>query len=155
MVEAGSNLSVGVQGMAAKAAGPDLKKVLSAREGGRHSPLYAWMKKHYAALSAEFEEHGARWEARVKAMAEAGLKDAEGKPPTVRGAQQTWYRVRREMERKKPAPKPAHRAAPAVSDVRQDTSTPAPKPTADQKMSRFKRVLNERSGRANDGDEEG
>lgn len=79
-----------------------LAAVLSARGAGKgrgaRSPLYAWMRKHYAELKAEFEANGPHWVARTQAMAEIGLTDQDGKPPTVRTAQQTWYRLIREME---------------------------------------------------------
>ncbi|MDT8261885.1 hypothetical protein RQ832_01375 [Roseomonas sp. DSM 102946] len=56
------------------------------------------MRKHYTELKAEFEANGPHWVARTRAMAEIGLTDQDGKPPTVRTAQQTWYRLVREMK---------------------------------------------------------
>jgi len=81
--------------MSEKTTDPRLRQVLEAgRQGrGRHSPLFLWMREHQAALRADFDLNGARWVERVRAMAEAGLTDHLGKPPTIRTAQQTWYRV--------------------------------------------------------------
>lgn len=98
-------------------ADPKLAKVLrvSAKSRGRRSPLYLWMKQNFAELAAEFQENGPRWQARVKAMKAAGLVDWNRNAPTVRGAQQTWYRLCRDMEK-----------APATSVARPETSQPPP-----------------------------
>jgi hypothetical protein len=58
------------------------------------------MRDNYTALKREFDLYGPRWKERAKAMAEVGLKDWDGKEPTMRGAQATWYRVVRDMEGK-------------------------------------------------------
>ena len=114
---------------------PALSKVLRVRGGrGSRSPLYVWMREHHEALRAEFDANGPQWVTRVKAMAEAGLLDQLGKPPTVRGAQQTWYRVCRDVAAGKGAkpgsarPAPARTARPARSG--QQGPDPASTPPA-------------------------
>jgi hypothetical protein len=82
-----------------------LKVLAASKAGGRHSPLYIWMMEHHATLSAEFAANGPQWETRVPAMGEVGLVDANGKPPSLRTAMQTWYRVCRALDA--PAPKRA------------------------------------------------
>jgi hypothetical protein len=85
---------------------PTLAKVLVLKKGGRgrYSPLYLWMKRNFDELSAEFAENGPQWAARVEAMGAAGLVDWNGRPPSVRTAQKTWYRLRQDMEEKAPPP---------------------------------------------------
>jgi hypothetical protein len=63
-----------------------------------HSPLYEWMKEHHDAVAEEFAKYGPQWALRIAAMQEGGLLDGTGKPPTVRTAQRTWYRVRADLE---------------------------------------------------------
>jgi hypothetical protein len=87
--------------------GDKLTKVLAARKaGGRHSPLYIWMRENHAALSAEFAENGPQWATRVPAMAEVGLVDAAGQAPSIRTAMQTWYRVCRAVGAPSPKREP-------------------------------------------------
>jgi hypothetical protein len=75
-----------------------LTHILAAgKEGGRHSPLYLWMKKNHAALTAEFAANGPQWSVRARAMGDAGLVDADEKKPSQRTAMQTWYRVCRDL----------------------------------------------------------
>ncbi|UZO91805.1 hypothetical protein [Roseomonas mucosa] len=114
---------------------PILANVLgaSSQGHGKRSPLYVWMRRHFAALNEEFEAHGPNWTERVKRMGEAGLTDREGKPPTIRTAQQTWYRLKQDMARKaakplaNPVPVRAVRVAPAVEAGADDAD---PKPTS-------------------------
>ncbi len=97
------------------------------KDGGRHSPLYVWMQEHHATLKAEFETRGPQWAERTKAMAEAGLVDGDGDPPTQRTAMQTWYRVCR-AERRKGTPTPAAAGALPSPLVAKPSSKPAQTP---------------------------
>lgn len=78
---------------------PRLRRALNAIGRGKHSELYLWMRHHHSALKANFKEKGPSWQALVVVFAEEGLTDAAGNPPTLRTAQQTWYRVCREVEK--------------------------------------------------------
>jgi hypothetical protein len=84
-----------------KAADPQLVKFLGISQAsqGKHSKLYHWLREHHAAISYEFSLHGAQWAKRVEVLAELGLTDRTGKPPTVQRAQKTWYRVCQDIER--------------------------------------------------------
>lgn len=112
---------------------PKLARVLRIPDEsrGRRSPLYLWMKRNFAELSAEFRENGPRWDARVKAMKAAGLVDWNRRPPTVRTAQQTWYRLCRDMEKAPPAsaapspPRPEVPDQPPVTPTRPEVVSPA------------------------------
>lgn len=97
------------------------------KDGGRHSPLYVWMQEHHATLKAEFEARGPQWAERTRAMAEAGLVDGDGDPPTQRTAMQTWYRVCR-AERRKAGSTPAAAGTLASPGVSKQPSKPAPTP---------------------------
>lgn len=101
-----------------------LSRVLSSLEAGgnRRSPLYRWLHERHDALASGFERRrteglgGPNWAALVAEFAALGLTDGTGKAPTLRGAQQTWYRVVRDVERARserhtrdpvPVPRPA------------------------------------------------
>ena len=101
------------------------------KDGGRHSPLYVWMQEHHAALKAEFETRGPQWAERTRAMAEAGLVDGDGDPPTQRTAMQTWYRVCRAERLKRPsAPAMAGTLPPPAVSKLPPKPTPTPPPAS-------------------------
>ncbi|WP_426960332.1 hypothetical protein [Muricoccus radiodurans] len=106
---------------------PKLAMVLSAggRGRGKRSPLYLFMRRHFVALTADFEANGPRWDVRTKAFGEAGLTDRDGKPPTVRTAQQTWYQLKQDLARQAAKPRPANVPAPPPL-----ASSPPPAPVA-------------------------
>src|SRR5689334_4739196 len=83
----------------------------NARAGGKRSPLYRWMWKHHDRLVAEFDELGPNWRELLQGFIELGLTDRNGQPPKLRTAQETWYRVKRDVAaaraKKSQAPKPA------------------------------------------------
>src|SRR5689334_2113209 len=88
-----------------------VEKILArnAEAGGKRSPLYRWMWKHHDRLAAEFDELGTNWKALLQGFIELGLTDRNGRPPTLKGAQETWYKVRRDIAKaraKKAVPKP-------------------------------------------------
>lgn len=107
-------------------ADPKMQRLLNLRSGkGRHSPLYLWMRDNREALAADFARNGPQWAERAKLMGEAGLLDRMGKPPTVRGAMQTWYRVC--LDTKGTELTPAAVAAQSPPLVPRET-TPPPRP---------------------------
>jgi hypothetical protein len=116
----------------------------------KHSPLYLWMRDNYEELRAEFDLHGPRWRERHKALCDVGLKDQDDKPPTFRGAQDTWYRVVRDMEAKggvraaEPKPKAVRRKGEASEEK---PALPAPRTDP---MARLMVEINSRSGRKED-----
>jgi len=80
-------------------ASEELARVVAANreKGGRHSPLYRWMRSHHDALAAAFETDGISWRAVTEMLAETGLTDGSGKPPAIRRAQKAWYQVKRDV----------------------------------------------------------
>ncbi len=78
----------------------------------RHSPLYIAMRDHYDAMIRAFESKRPDWSVLVAGFNELGILDGDGKPPTLRGAQNTWARVKKDLGGKarqgvKPSPQPA------------------------------------------------
>jgi len=57
------------------------------------------MRQNFLRLHAAFEERGPNWPELAAAFAQEGLVDFRNKPATLRCAQQTWYRVKRDMTR--------------------------------------------------------
>jgi len=58
------------------------------------SPLARWMLRNYDAFAARYTARRADWSVLAQVFADAGLTDADGKPPTGVTARKTWQRVR-------------------------------------------------------------
>jgi hypothetical protein len=92
------------------------------------------MRQRHAALAAAFDETPPAWAVVAAQMADHGITDADGKPPTAMGARQTWYRVRRDVAARaaKLAPTTPPLApleiAPGVHSVGRQPDLPAPRP---------------------------
>ena len=84
----------------------DLGPLLDDAVRPRHSPLYRAMRENYEGMSRAFSRHRPDWKKLVAGFIAKGLLDGHGNPPTLRAAQQTWYRVRADME---PAKRPKTR----------------------------------------------
>ena len=69
------------------------------RRGGltRRSPLFLWLRDHYAEMAERLAAAGGPrsvdWPAVAEALGEAGLRDADGKPPGAQVARKTWAKV--------------------------------------------------------------
>jgi hypothetical protein len=100
------------------------------RKTAHHSPLYEWMKKHHGPLSEEFEKRGPQWSTRVVVMQEVGLVDGRGKPPTVRTAQATWYRVCADIEEGKAAKRLSQEAKIATLEASAPNTETAGRPAS-------------------------
>lgn len=163
--------------------GPDrqLDRVLAKADagGGNRGALYVWMYKRHDALVARFEKRrrdglgGPNWPALVAEFVALGLTDATGKPPTLRGAQQTWYRVVRDVKRARgaakgrarvpavvpaalpgemahgvrpavPVPIPPLPAPPATSSPVSDVACDSP-PNPSAELARMRAILKQRS----------
>lgn len=98
------------------AAGPGL---------ARHSTLYLWMRSNRAAFARELDQRGANWPGLVAAFAERGLMAANGRPASVRTAQQTWRRVKAAIRPKVNRPT----AAPVVQAQQFTPERTLPPPT--------------------------
>jgi hypothetical protein len=59
------------------------------------SPLFLWLLEHHDEIVASLQGGRVNWRAFCAAVAEAGLTDTAGHPPTENTARVTWYRVRR------------------------------------------------------------
>ena len=137
-------------------------------KGGRHSPLYAWLRARHDTLAAAIEADGASWPTIAASLAKVGLTDGTGKPPTPERARKCWHQVKKDVAaarekaepKRKPLismplapapslPSPARCEAPRPIDPPPDTS-PLIQPATggdDDPLARLRRTLNERSGR--------
>jgi hypothetical protein len=66
----------------------------------RQSPLYRWLRRHHDELGALLDAAAADgrppdWAALAGILAEAGLTDGSGNPPTSANTRRTWWRVKR------------------------------------------------------------
>jgi len=151
-------------------AADDLTQLITANraKGGRHSPVYCWMRTRHDALAAAIEADGASWPTIASMLVKAGLADGTGKPPTPERARKCWHQVRKDVaaaranaeEKRKlhvsipiaaaallPSPMPREPWRPV--DRPPDVS-PSDQPAADggeDLLARLRRKINERSGR--------
>lgn len=124
--------------------------------------MYLWMAKN----RADFEKaltaiKPPNWARVATVLAEEGLTDATGNPPSSKSAYQTWWKVRRDLDlQKRVPPAPQAVAPPPLPRV---TAVPAPEaaqrssggPSPDELLSRLGSTFNKRSGRRDDGKGEG
>jgi len=111
-------------------ASDDVAKVVAANRdrGGRHSPLYRWMRSHHDALVAAFEMDGASWGVVTEMLTENGLTDGDGKQPAIRRAQKTWYRVKHDVAAARAKAEAKRKPPPALARVVATTPLPSPAP---------------------------
>lgn len=151
----------------------DLAQLIAANraKGGRHSPLYCWMRTRHDSLAAAIEADGASWPTIAAMLAKAGLADGAGKPPTPERARKCWHQVRKdvaagrvkaEVKRKPivsvqiaaatplPSPTPADlwrrtlgQAGAATVSAAPDTSALAASTTVEERLRAFRASLNE------------
>jgi hypothetical protein len=100
----------------------------SSRGRGQRSPAYRWLKANHDALSSAFADTPPNWGGMAASMAEAGLTDADGKPPTKDGARQTWFRVRRDVAAARAKAEAKRKAAPVPSSSATTAASPLPVP---------------------------
>jgi len=74
-----------------------LESLLTQAVADRHSPLYIAMRDHHDAMVRAFENKRPDWSALVVGFNDLGIMDGDGKPPTIRGAQNTWARVKKDF----------------------------------------------------------
>ena len=70
----------------------------SGRGRGRHSPVYLWFHEHHDELEAGFKQTSPSWQVISDALAEQGLRNADGTPPAAETARAAWWRVRRDVK---------------------------------------------------------
>ena len=66
-------------------------------KGGRHSPLYTWLRARHDTLAAAIEADGASWPTIAASLAKVGLTDGTGKPPTPERARKCWHQVKKDV----------------------------------------------------------
>lgn len=71
-----------------------VRAALASIEG--RSPLQDWLRRNRALVQARFAVSRPRWASVARMLAELGVVDAHGRPPTAQAARQAWYRVRAE-----------------------------------------------------------
>jgi len=93
-----------------------VRAALASIEG--RSPLQDWLRRNRALVEARFAAGRPRWASVAGVLAELGVVDARGQPPTAQAARQAWYRVRAEGPSQAPAaawPSPTTAPAPPPS----------------------------------------
>jgi hypothetical protein len=84
---------------------PDLAAALKAmrqapgRGRGRKSDVYRWMAARHDAMAAAFANEPPSWTALAKFLADAGMRTADGLPPTPASVRSTWIRVNQQAAR--------------------------------------------------------
>ena len=68
-----------------------------ARGRGRRSPLYVWLRDNHDQLVEGFTRTAPAWATLAGYLGENGVRDGDGKIPSVRATREAWYRVRREL----------------------------------------------------------
>ncbi|WP_025827981.1 hypothetical protein [Acetobacter okinawensis] len=83
------------------AAGIGIEGALEALDGAAGvASVRAWMERHREALLAHQDGRRINWRALCDWFASVGLLNGKGLTPSVRCAQQTWYRVGKWLERR-------------------------------------------------------
>jgi hypothetical protein len=106
---------------------PDLASALKAmrqapgRGRGRKSEIYRWMAARHDAMAAAFAKEPPAWTALAKFLAEAGMRTAEGLPPTAASVRSTWMRVTQQAARRAAA---ARQVRPVVADSAEGPRAP-------------------------------
>lgn len=74
-----------------------VERIFGAATYERHSPLYVALRDNHDAIAKALDSGRPDWRKIVAGLAGLGIVDGKGAAPTIRGAQQTWYRVRRDV----------------------------------------------------------
>ena len=114
----------------------------TARSVGKRSRLYREMKKRHADLTLTFSENGPGWSELVKVFARLGWTDREGKRPSIRTAQDTWYRVCRDVRSQSLSPGRSEPRSPPPT-----SGTPPSEPSAADPWAKVWGEMDRRSGR--------
>ena len=85
------------------------------------SPLARWMFENHDAFAARLSAWRTDWTLVAQVFVEAGLTDADGKPPNSMIARKTWQRVRQMVRHQRMQ----HQAPPGEPS---ETRNPAPQP---------------------------
>ena len=77
---------------------PGIEGLLTEAVAERHSPLYIAMRDSHDPMVRAFENKRPDWSALVAGFNDLGILDGQGKPPTIRCAQNTWARVKKDVQ---------------------------------------------------------
>jgi hypothetical protein len=72
-----------------------------ARGHGRRSPVYEWLAERHDDLAEDLNKPHPAWTALAKYLAEGGVMDANGDPPTGATVRSTWLRVKEQTAKRK------------------------------------------------------
>ena len=61
------------------------------------SPVYVWLRRNHAVLSAEFADARVNWSQVAAKLAEIGVTDAKGQKPRAEAVRRAWWQVRRDL----------------------------------------------------------
>jgi hypothetical protein len=99
------------------------------------SPLQDWMRKHHTMLARRLKERRLLWSEIARVLAEQGVRDAKGNPPTADAARRAWTRVTegRASRSQQPSQKQAVEAPSTTAkpgEASEAPSAPLPAPPA-------------------------
>jgi len=86
---------------------------------GRKSAIYLWFLKNHDALAEAFALNAPAWTDLAGYLANQGLKDGNGNPPSARGTRDVWFRVRQEVKQRQ-----AREPAPVAPKARSGETVP-------------------------------
>lgn len=87
------------------------------------SPVYLWLWRNHASLTAQLDSARVNWPTFAAALAELGVLDGNGAPPKAETVRRSWWRVRkakeaaRERAQAKRLVSKAHNPVPAPGEV--------------------------------------
>ncbi len=106
-----------IQAMKAASRGPRIK-----------SPVYEWLAARHDELVAAFESQPPKWKALAAYLAQGGVKNADGQPPSAATVRTSWLRVEASMAARKHRRPPAGETRLNASDTpRRSDPDPPPK----------------------------
>lgn len=132
-----------------KAGNDRLLSELDRRAGlSRRSPLFRWMREHYAEMAERLADAGGprsvNWGAVAEVLGDGGLTGADGKPPSADVARKTWGKVVAMMGPARPGVVPALPRAPEARAAIPLPGSAQPVPGVDDQLERVRARL--RSG---------
>lgn len=122
---------------------PDLAGALEAMKAAtrgprKRSPVYTWLANRHDGLAEAFRSQPPSWKSLAKYLADGGVLNADGQPPTPAAVRTSWMRVEADLARKRasrgrsqtttpPAPHQERIRAPvSIDDDETDDGPPLP-----------------------------
>jgi hypothetical protein len=103
-----------------------LEAMKSASRGpGVRSPVYEWLAAQHDALSAAFAKRPPSWKALARYLADGGIMNVDGRPPTPASVRSSWIRLEVDIAKRRnrsglraddPLPPPGRVPMPVADD---------------------------------------